>query len=550
MKKRSGLLILALFFAACAPKIAPPPPVPPGMKAAEVSAPRGMVASAHPLASQAGLDILKAGGNAVDAAMAAAFAIGVTEPNASGIGGEGMMVIYMAGTKRAIAIDYRSSAPAAAQGLKSIPASGFAASAIPGTVAGLVLALEKYGTMPLPRVLAASIKLAEDGFAIGPTLAQIINDNFESLAKNETLAGIFCPTGLPLEAGGILRNPALGRTLRRIASGGRDEFYRGGLAEAVAAASAAGKGFIRREDLAAYRAIEREPIGGSYRGYDLISAPPPVGGLAVVETMHILENLDLAADPPLSARRVHLMTEAMKRSNADWRAYVGDPDFVSIPVAGLLSKPYAKARAAEIDPAKISQKIAVGNPGRNESPSTTSLSVVDRDGNMVALTQTISDFFGAKVIAGDTGILLNNELRNFSAGGPNSLAPGKRMRTTIAPTIVVKDGLAFATLGTPGAARILTTMAILLSRLIDDGMGIQAAIESPRFFPVTDSELAIEPRFPAETMAALGAMGYALTRRAEYDLYFGGAQGIVVAPGTGRRVGGADPRRDGAVLGY
>jgi gamma-glutamyltranspeptidase / glutathione hydrolase len=549
MKKRSSLLVLALFLAACAPKVAPPPPAP-GMKAAEVSAPRGMVASAHPLASQAGLDILKAGGNAVDAAVAAAFAIGVTEPNATGIGGEGMMVIYIAETKRAIAIDYRSSAPAAAKGLKSIPATGFAAAAVPGTVAGLCLALEKYGTMPLRRVLSASVRLAEDGFAIGPTLAQIINDNFESLAKNEALAAIFCPTGLPLEAGGVLVNPALGRTLRSIASGGRDEFYKGALAGKIAAASAAGRGLIGKEDLAAYRAKEREPVRGSYRGYDLVAAPPPVGGLGVVEIMHILENFDMAANAPLSARRVHIMTEAMKRGNADWRAFVGDPDFVQVPIAGLLSKSYAKVRAAEIDPSRISAKAGSGNPGRMESPSTTSLSVVDRDGNMVALTQTISDFFGAKVVVGETGIILNNELRNFSDSGPNALAPGKRMRTTISPTLVVKDGQPFATLGTPGAARILTTMAILLSNLIDYGMGIQAAIESPRFFPASDRELAVEPRFPPETTAALAALGYKISPRAEYDLFFGGAQGIIITPGTGRRVGGADPRRDGAVLGY
>jgi len=265
--------------------------------------------------------------------------------------------------------------------------------------------------------------------------------------------------------------------------------------------------------------------------------------------MHILENFDLAKLPPDSTRRVHIMAEAMKLGAADWRSFVGDPDFVRVPVSGLLAKPYAKTRAAGIDPAKISDKIAAGEPSKSEHPSTTSLSVVDEYGNMVALTQTISDFFGAKVLIGDTGILPNNEMRNFSASGVNALAPRKRMRTTISPTIVVKDGRAFATLGTPGAARILTTMALLLSNLIDYGMGIQRAIEFPRFYPA-DRELSIEPRFPNETLAALAAMGYKIVQREEYDLFFGGAQGIIVDPGTGRRLGGADPRRDGAVVGY
>jgi gamma-glutamyltranspeptidase/glutathione hydrolase len=421
--------------------------------------------------------------------------------------------------------------------------------AVPGTVAGLCAALEKYGTLKLGRVLAPSIKLAENGFAIGPTLAGLIVDNFESLAKHEDMSRIFCPEGLPLEAGGILRNPNLAGTLRRIADGGAEEFYRGALAGRIAAAFAAGGGFITRADLAAYKAVEREPVRGGYRGYDLISAPPPVGGLGVVEIMHILENFDLANDAPDSTRRVHIMAEAMKLGAADWRAFVGDPGFVRVPVAGLLSKPYAKARAARISPDRISDKIAAGDPSKTESPSTTSLSVVDAEGNMVALTQTISDFFGAKVLVGDTGILPNNEMRNFSESGPNAMAPGKRMRTTISPTIVVREGRAFATLGTPGAARILTTMTLLLSNLIDYGMGIQKAIEFPRFYPA-DRELSIEPRFPNATMTALAAMGYKLIQRDEYDLFFGGAQGIIVDPRTGRRLGGADPRRDGAVLGY
>ena len=521
----------------------------PATKNTEVTAAKGMVASAHPLASQAGVEILKAGGNAVDAAVAAAFAVGVAEPNSNGIGGEGMMIIYLAKTRKAIAVDYRSAAPAAAAFPEGIPSSGHAAAAIPGTVAGLSLALEKYGTMPLARVLEPAIKLASDGFAVSPTLALIILDHFEALSQEESLAKVFCPDGLPLEAGDTLRNPDLAESLRKIAAGGRDVFYRGELAETIAAEMQARGGFITKDDLAGYRAVEREPVRGAYRGYSLISAPPPVGGLAVVEIMQILERFNLRRHAPLSPARIHLMAEAMKRGMADWRDFVADPDFVAIPVSGLLSRQYAKARAAEINPERISEKIAPGEPARGQSPSTTSLSVVDKDGNMVALTQTISDFFGAKVMVTGTGIILNNEMDNFSAQGVNALAPGKRMRTTIAPTIIIKGRKPFAAIGTPGAARILTTMPLLISNLIDYRMDIQQAIEMPRFFP-SEKDLAIEPRLPEGTVAALEKMGYMLKSLDAFDLFFGGAQGIIIDPKTKKRIGGADPRRDGAVVGY
>jgi gamma-glutamyltranspeptidase/glutathione hydrolase len=517
-------------------------------KLAQVVATSGMVASASPLASQAGVEILKAGGNAVDAAVAAAFAIGVAEPNATGIGGEGMMVIYLARTNAAIAIDYRSSAPARLTYEKGIPSTGHGAVAVPGTVAGLVLALEKYGTLRLPTVMAPAIKLAAEGFTVGSTLAGVIADNFEEIAKREPLARILAPTGLPLEAGSTLQNADLAATLRKIAAGGRDVFYRGELADKIAAEMAAQGGLITKEDLAAYKAIERAPVRGSYRGHTILSAPPPVAGTSLIEMLQILENFSPLKTPALSATRIHLAVEAMKRGTADMREYIGDPDFVKVPTEWLLSKAYAKTRAAEIKPGEISGAVAAGVAPK-EPASTTHLSVVDKNGNMVALTQTISDFFGAKVVIAGTGIILNNEMRNFSASGVNALAPGKRMRTTIAPTIVVKDGRPFATLGTPGAARILTTMAILISNLIDFRMGIQEAIEMPRFFPA-GKELSIEPRLPEPTVAGLTKLGYTIKPLGAFDLFFGGAQGILVDAKTGMKIGGADPRRDGAVVGY
>ncbi|MCX6550671.1 MAG: gamma-glutamyltransferase, partial [Acidobacteria bacterium] len=291
-------------------------------KNAEIVADHGMVASAHALASQAGVDILKAGGNAVDAAVATAFAIGVVEPNATGIGGEGMMVIYLAKHRKAVAIDYRSAAPATATFKDRIASVGYNAVAIPGTVAGLTLALEKYGTMKLQTVMAPAIRLAAGGYAISSTLAAILADSFEELAKVEGLAKIFCPEGLPLEAGGVLKNADLAESLRKISAGGRDVFYRGALAEKIASDMAANGGFITKADLASYQAIERVPVTGSYRGYDLLSAPPPVGGMGLLEMLHILENFEVATYPATSAIRIHLFAEAMQRGLADFMKFV------------------------------------------------------------------------------------------------------------------------------------------------------------------------------------------------------------------------------------
>ena len=527
------------------------PSSPAATKNAQVVAGKGMVASAHALASRAGIEIMKAGGNAVDAAVAAAFAIGVVEPNASGIGGEGMMVIYRADKRTAVAVDYRSAAPEGARFPSGIPGTGHAAAAVPGTVAGLASAIQQYGTMKLERVLAPAIKLADEGFIVSATLAAIISDNFEEITKNDALAAIFCPGGLPLEAGARLKNPDLARSLRMIADSGPDVFYRGALADALTAEMAAHGGFIGKADLAAYRAINREPVRGSYRGYALISAPPPVGGTSVVEIMQILERFDLARQAPLSPLNVHLMAEAMKRGFADFSAFVADPDFVQVPLKGLLSPGYALARASEIRPDAITPKVAAGEPEKPESGSTTALCAVDRRGNVVALTQTISDFFGSKVAVAGTGIILNNEMKNFSARGINSMAPRKRMRTTIAPTILLHNGRTFAAVGTPGAARIISTMAILISNLVDHKMGIQEAIESPRFYARdTDRALYVESRMPSDTVEALAKLGYQIQTQGEFDLFFGGAQGIIVDARTGKKIGGADPRRDGAVAGY
>lgn len=517
--------------------------------AAPVRATSGMVASAHPLASDAGLSILKAGGNAIDAAVATAFAIAVVEPQASGLGGEGLMVIYRADRREATAIDYRSVQPRTARYEGPLPQTGHGAAAVPGTVAGLTQALYRFGTRPLSEVLAPAIRLADEGFIVGPTLANAVADNFEALLTDEASAAIFCPDGLPIEAGARLRNPDLARSLRLLAAYGPDVFYGGAMADAIAADMAAHGGFVTRDDLLAYRPVVREPARGRYRGHEVLSAPAPAGGISVIETLHMLETFDMKRYPPLSATRVHFVAEALKRAFADYSAFVADPAYSAVPSDGLLSRAYARRRASDIAPGRITPRVVAGKP-EFASPSTTAVVVADRLGSMVALTQTLSDFFGAKVVVPHTGILLNNEIKNFSSRGVNTMAPGKRMRTTIAPTILLADGRPVMALATPGAARIISTMTLLVSDVVDYGQDIQAAIDAPRFYARdVESLLHLEGRWPADTLARLRALGYELEIHGDYDLFFGGAQGIARTP-RGVLLGGADPRRDGAVVGY
>lgn len=536
----------------------------------EVRADNGIVASASPFASEAGLEILKAGGNAVDAAVATAFAIGVAEPNASGLGGEGFLVIYLPEGDRAVSIDYRSNAPKTyvTDFRSDAPYNtSWTSVGTPGTVAGLAMALEKYGTMTLAEVMAPAIRLAEEGIPVSEVLAGVINDNYEKILNDPAMSAVYLDNMLPPEVGYTLKNPDLAKMMRLIAEKGPDVFYRGEIADLIIAGMEAGNGYLSKEDLANYRAILRWPSRGTYRGYDIISAGPPVGGSTVIQAMQIMESFDLKAMGYPSAESVHVMSEALKRAYADNRAFIGDPDFDFVPLYELLSKDYARSRALEIDMKAMTpkadikagqfgfQKVAfTGTEGPSyESPSTTHISVIDKDRNMVALTQTISSFFGAAVMSPGTGIVLNNELANFSKPGSKVNAPevAKRMKTLIAPTLVLKDGSPFLTIGTPGAARIVSTVAILLSNIIDHGMTLQEAIEAPRFHVRDASDnFEFESRFGADVLAGLAALGYPSAAKGEYDLFFGGAQGVLVDPVTGELVGGADPRRDGAAFGY
>lgn len=541
----------------------------------EVVGQNGMVASADPIASHAGMTMLVQGGNAVDAAVATALAIGVVEPNASGLGGEGYMVIHLSDTNEQTAIDFRAAAPSGATYEaydNNIPSTGWGAVAVPGTVAGLALALEKYGTLTWEQVSQPAIQLAEHGFPVTPTLEEILFDSYEKLFADPELGAMYLDDGLPPQVGDVIKNPNMAYTLRLMAEEGPEAFYKGEIAERIADAVQAGGGFITVEDMANYKAIEREPTYGQYRGFEVLSTPPPVGGgVAVTNALQQLEHFDLSADEAISARTIHLLTQATRRAHLDHLDFVADPGFVDVPVKGLTSQEYAAKRAGEIWEDKIGTAPTAGDPWEYEdvagehskaaafvgeeyeTPSTTHISTADKYGNAVALTQTLSSFFGAGVGVPELGIALNNQMQNFSGKGHlNELEPGKRPRTIIAPTIVLQDNKPFLVVGSPGAARILYAVVHVITNVIDFDMSIQEAIDSPRIYSfATTDRTTMERRIPGSIRDELAAMGYErLEVRDEYDLYFGGAQAILIDFETGTFYGGADPRRAGGVLAY
>jgi len=524
----------------------------------------GMVAAAHPLASQIGVDILKKGGNAVDAAVAVAFALGVVEPNASGLGGGGFMLIYHAKTKEVVAIDYREMAPlrATADMYKLTPDGkvvdneitvGHRAVATPGMLAGVTLALSKYGTMSLKQVMAPSIKVAEEGYEVSKTFSGMMKDNFEKLSKFPAAAQIYLKDGLPYEVGDRIVLKDLARTYRLISEKGPDAFYKGEIAEAIEKEMrASGKGLITREDFSTYQPVFRTPVKGSYRGYEIISmAPSSSGGTHIIQLLNILEGYDFNKLGHNSSASLHLMSEAMKRVFADRSKYMADPDFVKVPIKGLLSKTYAEELRKGIHEDKVGEKIPAGDPLPYGPGGTSHLSVIDKDGNLVALTQTINYFFGSGVVVPGTGILLNNEMDDFvpKPGAMNSIEPKKRPLSSMSPTLVLKDGKPLLSLGSPGATRIISALSQILINIIDHKMDIQEAIDAPRIHCMT-GEIFMESRIPKDVQQALINKGHKLNIRKEVDLYFGGAQGVMIDLKTGGFYGGADPRRDGVAVGY
>ncbi len=518
-----------------------------------------MVVAAHPDAARAGLEILRSGGNAVDAAVAAAFALTVAEPNASGVGGGGFALIAMAGGSRPVVVDYREAAPRAAtpdryyggaEGLAAMTEEGALGVGVPGLVAGAAKALELHGTMTLAEVLRPAIRLAREGVVVTPRLAGIIADKFEKLSRYPAAAQVYLSEGLPPEAGVRLVNEDLARTLEAIAAGGPGVFYEGPVGRAIVAEVKSRGGLLEEADLAGYRAIVREPVRGSYRGAEVLSASPPTaGGTALVELLNVLESFDLAGWGRNDVRTLHVIAEASKMVFVDKAATNGDPDFVKVPVEALTSRAHAKGLAARIrlDAARFDYEA--GALAASDSPSTSHVSVVDGAGNAVALTQSVNLYFGSGLMAPGTGFVLNNHLADFDTepGHPNSIGPGRRPSSSIAPTILRKGGKPYLVLGTPGASRIVTALAEIVVNTVDFGMGVDEAIEAPRLHAMGKT-LEVEGGVPDDVVKGLSALGHTVKTYPPHDDHFGGAHVIRVE--KGRLVGGADSRRDGVAAGY
>ena len=531
----------------------------------EISA-HGMVAAAHPLAAQTGVEILQKGGNAIDAAIATAFALNAVEPNASGLGGGGFMVIRFAETGEIVILDYRERAPGASS--KDMYASeqskeekwtqlGGKASGIPGTLMGLKTALDEFGTLTLEEVMTPAINYMENGFEITETFSQMINDNYQKLTDwNDPLTIAYLKEGLPLETGDVLVQKDLANTYREILDKGIEHFYGGELGQKIVDAVQAKGGILSLQDLKDYKVARHEPVTGSYRGYDIYSMPPPSsGGTHLIQILNIMEYFDIASMNYLGPTHISVMAEAMKMAFADRAKYMGDPSFATdIPLKGLTSKEYAKYLADQIIIKEPKMEVPAGEPAGYEHQSTSHISVIDAEGNAVALTQTINYFFGSGVIVPDVGIIMNNEMDDFSTNpeSPNAPEPGKTPLSSMSPTIVEKDGEPFMILGTPGGTRIFTAMAQIVSNVIDFGMGMDEAIEAPRMHAYSSGGKAmpvfVESRIPVMTIEALQLFGNEVTVRGAHDLYFGGAQGIMLKNGV--LFGGGDSRRDGVAVGY
>jgi gamma-glutamyltranspeptidase / glutathione hydrolase len=557
-----------------------------------VHAQHAMVVTVHQLASQVGVQILQAGGNAVDAAVATGFALAVVHPAAGNIGGGGFMLVRMADGKTHF-LDYREKAPAAARAdmyldehgnvIEGASQIGYKAIGVPGSVAGMVYAQQKYGKLSLNQVIEPAIKLARDGYPLTWGEAQDLHDRF--LAKFPESHRVFQGNGNYYKPGEIFRQPDLARTLERIAAQ-PDDFYHGKLARELAAAIEKGGGLITAADLAAYEVKEREPVRGSYRGYEVISAPPPSsGGTVLIEALNILEGYDLGKMENRSSESIHFTVEAFRRAFFDRAEFMGDPDFAKIPVAQLVDKKYAAAWRDSIDPAhatpskelkrpeifsQLEEYAALDPPAAapHEGNHTTHYSVVDAEGNAVAVTTTINSWFGSRVTADGLGFLLNDEMDDFSSkpgvpnsdgliqGAANAIGPGKRPLSSMTPTIVVHNGKAVMVLGSPGSSKIITTVANVLMGVVDYGMNIQEAVNAPRFHHQWLPDVVnVEKWFSPDTLNALRKMGYKVQIGLhDGDLtspYWSDAECIAIDENSGDRLGATDGRNsNGKAIGY
>jgi gamma-glutamyltranspeptidase/glutathione hydrolase len=536
-----------------------------------VHALHGMVASESFLASQVGVKVLQQGGNAVDAAVATAFALAVTLPNAGNIGGGGFMMLHDAKSGKDTAIDFREMAPAGASRNMYLDAQGNvipdkslftqAAIGVPGTVAGILYALDHYGTKPRGTLIAPAIALAQKGFAVDEQLGVTLDAETKHLGAWDSSRRIFFKDGRPLRTGETLRNPDLARSMQLIARDGAKAFYDGPIGRAIVAEAKAHDGLITAADLKNYKVVEREPVRGNYRGYEIVSMPPPSsGGVHIVQILNILSNFPLRDWGHNSAKTIHIEAEAMKLAYADRSEYLGDPDFVKVPVKGLTSQAYADELAKKIDLTRAtpSATIKPGRPQPYESDQTTQFTVADQAGNVVSVTYTLNTSFGSGIVASGTGILLNNEMDDFSAkpgvpnayglvgGDANAVQAMKRPLSSMSPTLVLKDGKPWLATGSPGGARIITTTLQTLIDMIDFGMNPAEAGSAVRIHHQwLPDELRVEKGLSTDTTTLLAAMGYKIVERPA----MGRTQTIQITPSG--FFGYSDPRNpNGATIGF
>ncbi len=528
-----------------------------------------MVVAQEPIATDVGVEVLKSGGNAVDAAVAVGFALAVTHPFAGNIGGGGFMLARMA-DGRTFFIDFRERAPGKASHDMYLDANGkptrdsiegWRSSGVPGSVRGFALANQKYGHMKWADLLKPAIQLASKGFPVSYSLSQSLR-NSRNLQRYPDSKRIFTRDGNFYEMGETLTQPELARTLERIAANGQKEFYEGETAHKLADAMAEHGGLITLEDLRNYRAVERTPLTGKYKGYDIIAAPPPSsGGVGILEMMGMLEGSGYDKSGAGSAATIHYMAEVMRRYYADRNQYLGDPDFVKIPIKGLLDPAYIRERRSTIDPnrATPSSEVQPGHPAMGESTQTTHYNVVDGEGNVVAVTYTLNGGYGNGITVPGLGFLLNNEMDDFAAkpgtpnmfglvqGEANSIQPGKRPLSSMTPTILLKDGKLFMVVGAPGGSRIITAVLQVILNVVDFGMNAQDAVDFPRFHHQWQPDkLYLEKGFSPDTVALLKGMGYDV----DYSPAVVVARVEAIVNQGGWLQGGSDGRGNGKAAGY
>ena len=533
-----------------------------------------MVTSRSRLASLVGIDIMKAGGNAVDGAVATAFALAVTYPSAGNIGGGGFAVIRLRNGE-VVTLDHRESAPASAhrdmylddQGnvIKGLSIASHKAAGTPGSVDGLLLMLERHGSMSREKILAPAIRFAENGIPLSHSMARQFAGQLKNMQKYPASLAKFSKNGEPYKKGDIWRQPDLAKVLKRISAEGRDGFYKGTTAELIVQEMKRGDGEISLEDLANYRSIWRDPVVGTYRGYEIFGmAPPSSGGALVVQILNMLEEHDIGAMGYGSADAIHLMVEAERRAYADRAEHMGDPDHYEVPLAMLVNKQYANTRFADFQKNKAtrSEDISAGGKAWPEESSETTHFSVYKDGMMVALTTTLNSNFGNKIVVPGTGILLNNEMNDFSikkntpnqfdliGREANAIAPGKRMLSSMSPTLVTKDKKPFLIVGSPGGSTIITTALQVIVNVIDYGMSVDDAVSAPRFHHQWLPDMIMYDKYgiSPDTIAALKAMGHSNFREIPYGRGIGDANAIMI---TNSQISGIkDPRNEGAAIGY